>query len=168
MANTSRLAWPSTLQFWANKESAMHAHKPGFRRVSLVLLCLFTIALAACTQATPPVKHNMLSTDPVVRWIQQNAIPLRTVNPGGPDADLKPLQQIVGNSGIVGLGEATHGTHEFFDIKSRIAEFLITRMGFTTFIMENDWDTPQLIDAYINGGGGTINDVMQAGLFVSW
>jgi erythromycin esterase len=146
----------------------MPAYKPGFRRVSSVLLCLIAVSLAACTQATPPAKHNTLSSDLVVRWIQQNAIPLQTVNPNGSDTDLTPLQQIVGNADIVGLGEATHGTHEFFDIKSRLAKFLIARMSFTTFIMENDWDTSQLIDAYINGGGGNINDVMQAGLFGSW
>jgi erythromycin esterase len=74
----------------------------------------------------------------VITWIQQNAISLKTVEPGGSDADLQPLQSLVGNASIVGLGEETHGTHEFFTMKARLVEFLVSRMGFTTFIMENN------------------------------
>lgn len=140
----------------------------GFRRVSIVVFIIIALTLVACTQVAPSVHKNTLSSDPVVRWIQQNAVPLRTVNPGGSDSDFASLQQIVGHASIVGLGEETHGTHEFYDIKARLAEFLITKLGFTTFIMENDWGTSQLIDAYINSGSGNIDNVMQAGLFVSW
>lgn len=118
------------------------------------------VALPACGQA--------LSIDPVVRWIRHNAIPLRTANPGDSDADLASLKQVVANASIVGLGEATHGTHEFFTMKARIAEFLMSKMGFTTFVMENDWGSSKLIDAYINGKTGDIASVMAQGLFPSW
>jgi erythromycin esterase len=132
-----------------------------------MFFCLSALALAACSSAQP-ARQNSLSSDPVVRWIQQHAIPLRTVAPGGSDSDLAPLEQLVGQASIVGLGEETHGTHEFFDLKARLAEFLISHMSFTTFIMENNWGTSQRIDAYINGGPGNIGAVMQANLFGSW
>ena len=146
----------------------MSVSSVGFHRISFMVFSIIAIALVACTQVAPPVHKNTLSSDPVVRWIQQNAVPLRTVNPGGSDSDLASLQRIVGTASIVGLGEATHGTHEFYNIKARLAEFLITKLGFTTFIMENNWGTSQLIDAYINGGSGNIDNVMQANLFTSW
>lgn len=146
----------------------MVAHKDSSRHVALALLFSATLALAASTQSTPPAPRNTTSADPVVRWIQQNAFPLGTVDPGGSDADLAPFQQIVGQASIVGLGEATHGTHEFYQVKARLAEFLISHMGFTTFIMENNWGTSQRIDAYINDGPGAINAVMQVNLFGSW
>lgn len=38
--------------------------------------------------------------------------------------DLQPLQQIVGDASIGGLGKATHGSHEFFTMKHRLLEFL--------------------------------------------
>ncbi len=90
----------------------------GFRRVSIVVFIIIALTLVACTQVAPSVHKNTLSSDPVVRWIQQNAVPLRTVNPGGSDSDFASLQQIVGHASIVGLGEETHGTHEFYDIKA--------------------------------------------------
>jgi erythromycin esterase-like protein len=86
-------------------------------RISLLLLLFVALVLTACTQTAPAQTHTP-SSDPVVRWIQQNAIPLQTTDPGGSDADLKSLKQIVGNASIVGLGEETHGTHEFSDIKA--------------------------------------------------
>ena len=146
----------------------MVAHTAGPRRAALALLFIAVLALAACTQTTPPAPRSTLSAAPVVRWIQQNAFPLGTVDPGGSDADLAPLQQMVGRAGIVGLGEATHGTHEFYQVKARLAEYLMAHLGFTTFIMENNWGTSQRVDAYINGGPGAVDEVMQANLFGSW
>ena len=90
-------------------EVGMSHSKAGFYRVCIVLFFVISLALAACTQATPSTNKSTLSSDPVIRWIQQNAISLRTVNPGGSDTDLIPFQKIVGSASIVGLGEATHG-----------------------------------------------------------
>ncbi|MEO6887605.1 MAG: erythromycin esterase family protein [Ktedonobacteraceae bacterium] len=142
--------------------------RSGWRRVLLLLFLPSVLMLVSCVQTTPPAQTHKLSSDPVVRWIQQHAIPLRTTDQGGSDSDLAALKQIVGNASIVGLGEETHGTHELIDIKARLTEFLISNMGFTTFVMENDWGRSQLLDAYINGGPGTITDVMSASLFGSW
>jgi erythromycin esterase len=122
--------------------------------------------LASCNQASPT--NNTDSTDAVSSWIQRSAIPLKTSVPGESDADLQPLVQKIGNATIVGLGEETHGTHEFFDIKARITEFLITKMGFSTFVMENNWGISHLVDSYINGGRQKIDDVLSNGLFRSW
>lgn len=47
-----------------------------------------------------------------------------------------PLKEIVGDARIVALGEATHGTREFFQLKHRMLEFLVTEMGFSIFSIE--------------------------------
>ena len=138
------------------KQSSCHGY--------LVVLLSISFALIGCTAANTRIAN----ASPVITWIQQNAIPLKTVEPGGSDADLQPLQSLVGNASIVGLGEETHGTHEFFTMKARLVEFLVSRMGFNTFIMENNWGTSRLIDAYINGGQGNVEDVMRTSLFFSW
>ena len=145
----------------------MSRNKRGVRRASL-LSSLLLIALVACAQSSPSTKTPVLSSDPVVRWIQQHALPLRTPAPGGSDADLAPLKPIVGTASIVGLGEETHGTHEFIEMKARLVEFLISDMGFTTLVMENDWGSSQLLDAYINGGPGDLQTIMTQALFGSW
>lgn len=137
----------------------MYSTTCRFRRCYLVLTCILMFTLAGCMQGT---------TDPTVQWIQQNAIPLQTTDQGHSDADLTPLKQIVGNASIVGLGEETHGTHEVIDLKARLTEFLISKVGFTTFVLENSWGPSQLIDQYINSGSEDINNVMHHGLLISW
>lgn len=146
----------------------MFVGKSSFRRLSFLFFSLIILTLATFTQAALPAYGQTLRSDSVARWIQHNAIPLRTTEPGGADADLAPLKQMVANASIVGLGEETHGTHEFINMKARLAEFLMSKMGFTTFVMENDWESSQLIDAYINGRSGDITSVMSQGLFDSW
>jgi erythromycin esterase len=146
----------------------MFACRASSRRVFSVLLLALVLILAACSSASAPSHHQTLSADPTIRWIQQNAIPLRTTNQGGSDADLAALSQIVGNASLVGLGEETHGTHEFIDVKARLAEYLITHLGFTTLVMENDWGSSRLLDAYVNGGPGDLVTIMSQSLFGSW
>lgn len=146
----------------------MFVQRTGFRRFFSFLLLLLALAPAVWVQAACPSPGQALTVDPVVRWLRQNALPLRTTETGGTQTDLAPLQHLAGSARIVGLGEATHGTHEFFTLKARLAEFLISTMGFRTFVMENDWGRSQAIDAYINGGAGDLAQLMEQGLFVSW
>src|SRR5258708_6286451 len=146
-------------------ELVMSRHKQGSRYRYLIVLLSINLTLIGCSQAA---NTRIASAGLVTTWIQQNAIPLKTVDLGGSDADLQPLQSLVGNASIVGLGEETHGTHEFFTMKARLVEFLVSRMGFNTFIMENNWGASRLIDAYINGGQGNVEDVMRMSLFFSW
>jgi erythromycin esterase len=116
-----------------------------------------------------PTLHQMPGADPtVVRWIQQHVASLRTVDPGGSAADLAALPQIVGQASLVSLGEETHGTHEFIAVRARLAEYLIATWGFTTFVMENDWESSRLLDAYLNGEPGNITSIMSQSLFGSW
>jgi erythromycin esterase len=143
----------------------MHRIVSLFRRFYLIPACLLVLTLTGCMQGLHLIPT---SSHPVVDWIQQHAIPLQTTNQGSADADLAPLQQIVGNASIVGLGEETHGTHEVIDLKARLAEFLISTMGFTTFVMENSWGMSQIVNKYIHGGLENINEVMSTGLFTSW
>jgi hypothetical protein len=67
-------------------------------------------------QSGPPPKA-------VMDWVRANAIPLKTVEAGNGFEDLQPLKQVVGDARIVALGEATHGTREFFQLKHRLIEF---------------------------------------------
>ncbi|MCH7872711.1 MAG: erythromycin esterase family protein [Planctomycetes bacterium] len=69
----------------------------------------------------------------VTRWVKANAVKLDTVEAGHGFADMQPIKAMVGSARIVGLGEATHGTREFFQLKHRMVEFLVEEMGFTIF-----------------------------------
>ena len=57
-------------------------------------------------------------------WVSTAAIPIAGADPSLNYDDLTPLKDLIGSARIVGLGEATHGTSEFFRMKHRIIDFL--------------------------------------------
>src|SRR5262245_34960362 len=83
-----------------------------------------------------------------VKWIRQQAIPLKTVQARNGFADMQPLKKVVGDARIVSLGEATHGTREFFQMKHRMMEFLATEMGFTIFSIEANMPESYRLNEY--------------------
>ena len=55
------------------------------------------------------------------------------------DAELGPLLERIGDCRLVLLGEATHGTSEFYRMRARITRELILRKGFNVVAVEADW-----------------------------
>ncbi|WP_093798583.1 erythromycin esterase family protein [Streptomyces sp. Wb2n-11] len=92
--------------------------------------------------------------DDIARWLTEHARPLDTLTPGAPTGDLEPLGARLGGARIVGLGESTHGTAEFFRLKHRIVEFLVREKGFTTLAMEASESAARAVDAYVRHGVG--------------
>jgi protein-L-isoaspartate(D-aspartate) O-methyltransferase len=64
-------------------------------------------------------------------------------------ADLDPLLQRIGSSRIVLLGEATHGTSEFYKMRERITRDLIVKKGFRFVAIEADWPDAARVDHYV-------------------
>jgi protein-L-isoaspartate(D-aspartate) O-methyltransferase len=65
------------------------------------------------------------------------------------DADLAPLLDRIGDSKIVLLGEASHGTSEFYQMRDRISRELIEKKGFDFVAIEGDWPDAARIDHYV-------------------
>lgn len=57
---------------------------------------------------------------------------------------------------LVGLGEATHGSSEFFTIKADLVKQLILQEGFNTIIFEGSYANSTLLDQYITSGEGNV------------
>jgi erythromycin esterase-like protein len=93
-------------------------------------------------------------TDEVVGWIRENAIRLETPEAGHGFADMQPLKKVVGDARIVALGEATHGTREFFQLKHRMLEFLAAEMGFSIFSMEMAMPFAHRLNEFVLSGKG--------------
>jgi erythromycin esterase len=89
-----------------------------------------------------------------VDWVSRTALPLSTTDPSASLDDLEPLRQMIGSARLVGLGEGTHGTHEFFLMKHRILQFLVTRMGFTHFAIEATSPESDDMNRYVLTGEG--------------
>jgi erythromycin esterase len=104
----------------------------------------------------------------VARWIRSAAIPLRTTDPQANDDDLKALGALVGDAHVVSLGEATHGTREFFQLKHRIIRYLVERKGFTVFGIEATFAGTMAVEDYVTGGDVTIEQALQGLQFWTW
>lgn len=64
-------------------------------------------------------------------------------------ADVDGLLERIGQARIVLMGEATHGTSEFYRMRARITRELITRKGFNIVTIEGDWPDTTIIDRHI-------------------
>ncbi len=74
--------------------------------------------------------------------------------------DLNLLDAYFQDKRLVGLGESTHGTHEFFEMRHRLIRYLVENHGFNTIFMEADFANSLKINEYINGAGGNAEDAV--------
>ena len=69
---------------------------------------------------------------------------------GAPD-DYGELLALVGDRRLVLIGEASHGTHEFYRERARITRRLIDDLGFTAVAVEADWPDAYRVNRYVMG-----------------
>ena len=108
------------------------------------------------------------NVDAVRSWLKTNAIRLSTVEAGHGFADMKPLKKIIGDARIVSLGEATHGTREFFQLKHRMLEFLVKEKGFTIFSIEANMPEAYRLNDYVLNGNGDPAALIKGMYFWTW
>jgi len=65
--------------------------------------------------------------------------------------DLDPLMKRVGDARIVLLGEASHGTHEYYTWRTAISKRLIEEKGFNFIAVEGDWPDCYRVNRYVKG-----------------
>ncbi len=102
------------------------------------------------------------------QWLRTHLIPFETAEPGRGFADLRPLKPLIGDARIVALGEATHGTREFFRMKHRLTEFLAAEMGFTLFAIEANMPEAYRINEYVLTGKGDPKELLRGLYFWMW
>src|SRR4030095_4986647 len=83
--------------------------------------------------------------------------------------DLTALINEAGNKQIVMLGEASHGTHEYYTWRTAISKRLIEEDEFSFIAVEGDWPDCYRINRYVKGyqdAGNDIYDVLKT--FERW
>jgi erythromycin esterase len=78
--------------------------------------------------------------------------------------DLDPLMERIGEAKYVLLGEATHGTHEFYTWRAEISKRLIREKGFRFIAVEGDWPDCYKINRWVKGyadAGDTVQEVLK-------
>ena len=98
--------------------------------------------------------------------IRRNAVRL-----DGESRDYDSLLDAIGDARIVLLGEASHGTHEFYRERAVITQRLISEKGFTAVAVEADWPDTYRINRYVRGTGSdeeAIDALGDFGRFPTW
>lgn len=86
-----------------------------------------------------------LNESEIISAIKQWGQPLKS------KADLLPLFNYIGDARIVMLGEASHGTHEFYTWRTYITKKLIEEKGFNFIAVEGDWPDCYRLNRFVKG-----------------
>lgn len=97
------------------------------------------------------------STAPLLTEIIRNAAHPLT----GSSSDYDSLLKLIGDARFVLLGEASHGTHEFYRERAKITQRLIREKGFNAVALEADWPDAYRVHRYVQGDN-TDPDATQA------
>ena len=128
--------------------------------VSLVSMAAIAALLAYPTLSERFMPPDNNATSQVIEALRLRTLALDTVQAGRSFEDLQQLSSILQGKRIIALGEATHGTREFFQMKHRLLEFLVREMGVENFGMETSPEVAQVINDYIKNGSGNPRDVL--------
>lgn len=111
------------------------------------------------------VERPHTSEQVVTDYIRSVAHPLSKGDLSGYD----PLLRSIGDARIVLIGEASHGTHEFYRERALITTRLIREMGFSFVAIEGDWPEAQQVNSYVQGEGNSARDVMDVfSVYPTW
>ncbi len=103
------------------------------------------------------------SDHPLAAALRHAALPLKT------PADLDPLLDAIGDARYVLLGEASHGTHEFYAWRAELSKRLIQEKRFSFVAVEGDWPDCYRVNRFVKGypdSGGSAAEVLHA--FERW
>lgn len=131
-------------------------------------LGLAVLATGSSLEAQTSEPTDTAGAEAAREWIRAHAMPLVTVQAGSGFVDLQPLRRIVGDARIVALGEATHGTREFFQLKHRILEFLVSELGFAIFAIEATLPEAMDVNRYVLTGEGDPARALAGMRFWTW
>ncbi|PXX98804.1 hypothetical protein DF185_15620 [Marinifilum breve] len=110
------------------------------RRILIFLITYFCLLTTAKSQITwddtfTPFVSELLSTE--ANW--EN------------NSDLSAIDNLVQDKKIIALGEATHGTKEFFTTKHRLIQYLVEEHDFRVFVIEDGYANTHLVNEFVAG-----------------
>jgi erythromycin esterase-like protein len=92
--------------------------------------------------------------DSLIDLVNKKAEPLI-----GSPADFDAVIDLADNARFVLIGEASHGTHEFYRIRAQISKVLIAQRGFNAVAVEADWPDAYRVNRFVRGAGNDLDSV---------
>lgn len=134
-----------------------------FRLIAFALALIASLDLGA-----RPRPSRVGGADTPAEWLHRYAFVLRTIEPVTDDADLFPLLSITSGVRFIALGDATHGTHEFFASKLRLIPFFIRYHGVRAIAIEAPYAEWQAVRNYVRSGTGDPGAAIRSTDYFFW
>lgn len=99
---------------------------------------------------------------------QKSAIYPLSINENDLPLQLLPLKSLFSSKSIIGMGEATHGSREFFEVKNEVFKWLVTECNYRVFGIEATYGGSCYINDFVKSGEGNIDSVMNYLDFWTW
>jgi erythromycin esterase len=109
----------------------------------------YTLAVSGWRDAratTALLATRTLARDSASAWLRAHSARL--------DSSLAPFEALARRVKVIGLGEATHGSREFGDMRLRLTRHLVERLGYRIIAIENSASRLALLNRYTRGQGG--------------
>lgn len=129
--------------------------RPSWRELIVTVLLFFGYLVQA--------QEAVSGEDVLIEVLKRESVALKGVN------DLDPLIKRIGDAHYVLLGEASHGTSEYYLWRARLSQRLIEEKDFSLVAVEGDWPDLYRVNAYVMnrpGSGRTAYEVLNA--FERW
>ena len=112
----------------------------------------FSLLVISCKKADPDPLAD-LSSDKirVVQAFNKVILPLQDADPTREFTELAPLDTVLAKAQVVGMGEGTHGTREFFRMKDRLFRYLVQKHGHQTIAFEANFGRAVIVNRFIHG-----------------
>lgn len=138
----------------------------------LFFLLLFSLIIISCKKDSEPTTLILTPdlNDSQISIINELNLYIKSFNGSAisnDDNDLKVFDRFA-DALVIGLGEDTHGTKEFFQMKHRLFKYFVEKHGFRIFGFEADMAECIYIDRFICDNAGTIDFVMSKMHFWTW
>ena len=109
------------------------------RVTACILSLLFTLLFTNQSFALDSVQA-------ITAALKKHSLPIQSIESTYNFSDLQPFKSILNEVNVIGLGEATHGTREFYQMKHRLLRFLVQEMNFDALL--KNFETRELKGFY--------------------
>ncbi|WP_321515862.1 erythromycin esterase family protein [Marinifilum fragile] len=128
------------------------------RRILIFVTVYFCLLITAKSQIKwddtfTPFVSELLSTEP--NWDN--------------NSDLSAIDNLIQDKKIIALGEATHGTREFFTTKHRLIQYLVEEHDFRVFVIEDGYASTHLVNDFVAGNSeNSVEKVLSRSWMGAW
>ncbi|HZF98416.1 MAG TPA: erythromycin esterase family protein [Pseudoxanthomonas sp.] len=128
---------------------------------ALLSLALLALNVAGCDKRSVDPDLGQVRQVLEKEQFAQKVVTLSTVEPGGPTTDLDALSPFLQDKQIIGVGEASHGTSEFYKMRQRLFQYGVANWGLKVLALEMPFGAATYLDDYVRTGQGNLTQLLK-------